>query len=93
MKIAMRVTPKASRDEVGPPLLDEHGRPLLQVRVRALPAEGEANAAVEKLMAKTLGLARASVRVVQGGKSRIKQVELGELPGSASAKLEELLTP
>lgn len=93
MKIAVRVTPKAARDEIGPPIDDERGRPLLQVRVRAKPSEGEANAAVEKLIAAKLGLARASVRVVQGGKSRIKQVELGDLSAEAAAKLQELLTP
>lgn len=93
MRIAVRVTPMAARDEIGPPIEDEYGRHVLQVRVRAKPSEGEANAAVEKLIAKTLGLARASVRVVQGGKSRIKQVELGDLHADAAAKLQELFTP
>lgn len=47
---------------------------MLAVRVRAAPVEGEANAALETLIAKTLGVRRSAVTVARGGQSRLKAV-------------------
>ena len=55
---------------------DAGGRAVLAVRVRAAPVEGEANAALETLLAKTLGVRRSAVRVARGGQSRLKAVEI-----------------
>jgi uncharacterized protein YggU (UPF0235/DUF167 family) len=44
--------------------------------VRAQPVEGAANAALEKLLAKILGVKAADVRVARGGASRLKTVEV-----------------
>ena len=49
---------------------------MLAVRVRAAPIEGEANAALEQLLAKALGVRRSAVRVARGGQSRFKAVEV-----------------
>jgi len=71
--VAVRLTPKAARDAIeGLEAFD--GDTVLKARVRALPDAGRANAALEKLIAKWLGLPQSAVSVVQGGKSRIKQV-------------------
>jgi uncharacterized protein YggU (UPF0235/DUF167 family) len=48
----------------------------LQARVRAVPAEGEANAAVEKLIARWLDVPKSTVRVTAGAKSRIKSLTI-----------------
>ncbi len=49
---------------------------MLLVRVRAAPVEGKANAALEKLIAKTLGVAGGRVAVARGGVSRVKALEI-----------------
>jgi hypothetical protein len=50
-----------------------HGRSL-KVKVTAPPLEDRANKAVEKLIARALGIARSNVSVVAGSKSRSKQI-------------------
>ena len=42
--------------------------------VRAIPEAGRANAALEALIARWLGLPPSTVGVAHGGKSRLKQV-------------------
>ena len=53
------------------------------MRVRAVPEDGKANAAVEKLLAKRLGLPKSAVRVVTGGKNRLKGLEIDGPPDLA----------
>ena len=48
-----------------------------KARVRALPEDGAANAALEALAAKWLGVPKSSVRLVCGGKSRVKSLVIG----------------
>lgn len=78
-KIAVRLTPRGGRDGVEGWSADETGRPFLKVRVSAPPIEGEANEALERLLAKVLKVAKSSVRVVSGTTARLKQVEITEL--------------
>lgn len=91
MWITVRVTPRAGKDAIDGPGEDGDGRPLLKLRVRAVPEDGKANAAVEALLAKALGISKRQVAVVSGGKSRIKRVELADLDEGAAARLEELM--
>lgn len=76
------VQPRASRAKVGPV---HDGR--LKVSVTSPPVDGEANAAVIELLAKTLGVARSAVSVVAGATSRRKTVRV---LGVGRAALEEL---
>jgi len=76
------VQPRASRAKGGP-LHD--GR--LKVAVTSPPVDGEANAAVVELIAKTLGVAKSAVRVVAGASSRRKTLEVA---GVTRATVEEL---
>ena len=76
MKLAVRLSPRGGRDAVDGWALDEAGRPYLKVRVSAPPIEGAANAALEALLAKTLGLPRSAVSVARGQAARVKQVEI-----------------
>lgn len=69
--------------------VDEAGRPFLKLRVRALPAEGAANAAVEALVAKALGVPKSAVRVVTGAKNRLKGLDI-EGPDALAARISEL---
>ena len=70
--IAVRVTPRSSRDAIEG--VDDSGE--LRVRVTAPPADGAANTAVIKLLAKELHLPKSNVRVVAGAASRHKRLEI-----------------
>ena len=69
--LRLRVRPRASRDEI---VGWQEG--TLCVRVAAPPIEGEANRAVEALLARALGVAPSRVRVVRGERSREKLVSI-----------------
>lgn len=56
--------------------LDEAGLPYLKARVRAAPEKGEANAALEKLLAKALGVPKSNVQVARGTTARFKTIEI-----------------
>jgi len=76
VRLSVRLTPRADADRLDGWSRDEAGRPVLNARVRAAPTEGEANAALEALLAKALFRPRTAVRVVKGGSARLKQVEI-----------------
>ncbi len=73
--IGVRVSAGASRDRV----LGEHAG-ALKVSVAAAPERGKANKAVCALVAKTLGLSRAQVRLVSGETSRDKKLLVTGMP-------------
>jgi uncharacterized protein YggU (UPF0235/DUF167 family) len=75
-QLAVRLTPRGGADRIDGWASDCAGRPILKVRVRALPVEGEANAALEKLIAKTLAVPRSSVDIVAGQTARIKHLRI-----------------
>lgn len=68
MRLAVRVTPRSTRDAVEG--FDPEG--TLRVRVTAAPADGAANAAVARLLAKALGLPGRDVVLVSGTTARQK---------------------
>lgn len=69
VSLAIRVVPRASRDELSGV---EAG--ALKVRLTAPPVEGAANQALVKLLAKSLGVAKSKVVLVSGERSRNKRV-------------------
>jgi uncharacterized protein (TIGR00251 family) len=82
--INIRVQPRASRNEVG--TTDADG--TLRIRVTAPPADGEANEAVLKLLAKHLGMPRSALTIVRGATARNKVVDIG---GMSDANLKQRL--
>ena len=75
-RLAVRLTPRGGRDRIDGWGRDGAGRSFLKVRVAAPPVDGEANAALEALIAKTLKVSRSAVRIVAGETARVKQVEI-----------------
>lgn len=73
-RLAIKLTPGASVERIDGWDVDADGRPVLKVRVRARPVEGEANAALLKLLAKTLGVSKTAVSLDRGGQSRLKMI-------------------
>ncbi len=88
--LPVRLTPKSSRDEiVGVEVFGEET--VLKARVRAAPEAGRANDALERLIAHWLNVPPSSVRVMQGGKSRMKQVLIEGDAGVLSRLIETRL--
>ena len=75
-RLPVKLTPGASADRIDGWGVDADGRPVLKVRVRARPVEGEANAALILLLAKSLGVPRSAVSLARGGQSRRKMIEV-----------------
>ena len=75
--IEVRLTPRASRDEVSG-IRDG----VLVCKVTAPPVEGKANQALRKLLASELGVAKGKVEIVRGERGRDKLVRVsGADPG------------
>ena len=74
--LAIRVTPRSAKPGIGGWRAGADGRDELEVRVAEAPADGAANEAVVKLLAKELGVSRAEVRIVAGAASRHKRVAI-----------------
>jgi uncharacterized protein (TIGR00251 family) len=88
--LTVRLTPKSARDEIiGVETFGEET--VLKARVRALPEDGCANAALEKLIARWLKVPTSSVSVAQGTKSRLKQVKIEGEPDELAAAIAALL--
>ena len=66
----VKVVPRAGRDAI------EATETGLQVRVTAAPEEGKANRAVQKLLAKALGVAPSRLELIRGATSREKVFRL-----------------
>ena len=79
----VRLTPRGGRDAVDGWGVDDAGRAYLKARVSAAPTEGEANAALVHLLAKTLSVPRSVVRIAAGQTARLKQVEIDHSDAAA----------
>ncbi len=77
MKLALKVTPGARRNEI---LGWENDYPqvgrVLKLKIAAPPVEGKANKEIERFLAKTLGLPASAVSILHGSTGRIKLVSL-----------------
>ena len=74
--LSVRVTPRSAKPGLGDWETDPGGRPFLEVRVAAAPADGAANEEVLKVLAKALGLPKSSLVIVSGQTARLKRIEL-----------------
>lgn len=90
--VRVRAQPGASRDAVEGPGEDAAGQRFLKVRVRAVAEKGRANAAVEAVLAKALGVPGSSVSVAAGETARIKRVRISGSTDIAE-RLEALCGP
>lgn len=82
-KVAVYVTPKASRNEVA----GWRGSELV-VRVTSAPEGGKANTAVCRVLASALGVPKSAAEVLRGHGARHKIVEI---EGVDTARLREIL--
>ena len=93
VRLALRLTPRASRDGVDGITADAEGRPLLKLRLAAPPVEGAANDALIASLAKVLSLRKAEITIRSGETSRIKILHLAGDSAAILQKLDAWLAP
>jgi uncharacterized protein (TIGR00251 family) len=69
--LAVRVQPKASREEIR---FEADGR--IRIALTAAPVDGEANNALKAFLSKRLGIPKRAIEVASGEKSREKRLVL-----------------
>ncbi|UCI08517.1 DUF167 family protein [Mesorhizobium sp. B1-1-8] len=72
----VRLTPKAALDRIEGVETTAAGRSHLKARVRAVPENGAANVALERMVAKALGVPGSAVAVIAGGTARLKTLRI-----------------
>jgi uncharacterized protein YggU (UPF0235/DUF167 family) len=90
--LMVRLTPKGGRDSIDGIETLADGRAVLKARVRALPSEGEANAALCRLIAKRVGVPLRDVNLIVGATSRIKRLAISGDGPTLIAALEKIAT-
>ena len=86
----VRLTPKGGRDAVEGWETASDGSEHLKCRVRAVPEDGKANAALIALLAKALAVPKSHLRIASGATSRLKRVEIAGAAADLAARLEGL---
>jgi uncharacterized protein (TIGR00251 family) len=90
ISVSVRVTPRGGRDGIDGIETLANGRSVVKVRVRAIAEGGEANRAVTELLARSLGVSKANVRLLSGATSRIKQIAIDGDPRKLGEALRVL---
>ena len=74
--LAVRVTPRSAKPGLGGWRTAADGRDELELRVAEAPADGAANEAVIRLLAKSLGIGRSELAIISGAASRHKRIAI-----------------
>jgi len=91
--LVVRLTPRGGRDAIEAIEQMADGGTVLKVRVRAAASDGEANAALVRLLAKSLKVAVRDVSLVAGASARIKRIRIaGAGPALAAALARIVVT-
>ena len=90
VSLLVRLTPKGGRDAIDGIERRADGRAVLKVRVRAAPSEGEANAALTQLIAKTLAVPARDVSLAAGATGRVKRLLIAGDGPTLVAALEKM---
>lgn len=86
----IRVTPKGGIDAIDGVETLTNGQPVLKLRVRALPTDGEANEAVNRLIAKSVKVAKSNVTLERGASARVKTLRITGDSAAIVASLEAM---
>ena len=85
INILVKVLPRSSKNQI---IGEEQG--VFKVKLIAPPVEGRANKALQKLLAKRLGVPKGDIRIVSGERSRIKSINIA---GLSFKSVNSLLSP
>jgi len=88
-RLAVRLTPKASRDGIGPVALDADGLAVLKAQVTTVPEDGKANAALIALLSKRFKLAKSRFTITAGATDRRKTLFIEAEPDELRRLIDE----
>ena len=74
--VDVRLTPRGGRDAIDGIERRADGRAVLKARVRAAAQDGEANAALCRLLAEAVGTAPRQVTLLAGASARLKRIRI-----------------
>jgi len=93
VNLVVRLTARGGRDAIDGTEIMSDGRAVLKIRVQAAPSEGEANAALIRLIAKAVGVPPRDVSLVAGATARIKRLNISGDGPTLVAALEKIAAP
>lgn len=88
VKLAVRLTPRASRNSIDGIVTGADGRTALHIRLKAPPVEGAANSALIAFLAEILDLRKADISIRSGQTARVKILHLSGDAGAILMKLK-----
>lgn len=91
LELFVRLTPKSSRDALEGLEMLANGQWVLKCRVRSVPEDGKANAALIALLAKQLKAPASRITLASGATSRGKTLRIEGDAGPLAARLEQLV--
>jgi len=80
--LAIRVTPRASRDEIAEIMPDGS----IRVRLTAPPVEGKANKALIKFLSKVLGVPPSRLEIIAGETGRDKLISVVDMDAETAQR-------
>lgn len=91
VRLAVRLTPRASRNGIDGIVTGADGRTALHIRLTASPVEGSANAALIAFLAEMLKMRKADISIRSGQTARVKILLLSGDTGTILMKLKTSL--
>ena len=91
LRLAVRLTPKASRNALQGVAEDADGGAVIKAQVTAVPENGKANAALCKLLSKDLKVPKSAITIVAGATDRRKTLRIEADPVDVTARLRDKL--
>ncbi|HVI50766.1 MAG TPA: DUF167 family protein [Candidatus Sulfotelmatobacter sp.] len=89
VRLALRLTPKASRDQIGEIALGADGGAVLKVSVTTVPEDGKANAALIALLSKRWKVAKSRIDIIAGATDRRKTLFIEGEPDELARRILE----
>ena len=86
--LVVRAVPKSGRDAIEGVTHFSDGRPALKARIAAAPQDGNANAALVRMIARAAGIAPSAGQLLRGESGRQKTFHLVGEPRRLAAALE-----
>lgn len=90
MSLAVRLTPRASRNAFDGIKEGADGRPVLTLRVAAPPVQGAANKELIAFLADALGVRKGEIVIRSGETGRVKIVRIAGEPAVLQQRLSVL---
>jgi uncharacterized protein (TIGR00251 family) len=91
IRLRVRLSPGAARERLVGLAPDADGGVALKVAVNAPAVDGRANAALQALLARRLGVAKGTITVVAGATQRRKLLHIAGDPETLAARVGALI--